>query len=94
MIPKIIHYCCLSEDNYPDLIKSCLKSWKTKLPDYEFVLWDRNKFDVNSTLWTKQSIITSNLSSFKNPFLNDVKLLTFEKMLLLCITQKLELQIL
>ena len=25
------------------------------MPDYEFILWDRKKFDINSTLWTKQA---------------------------------------
>lgn len=55
MIPKIIHFCWLSGDEYPELVKKCIKSWKTKLPDYEFVLWDTNKFDINTTLWTKQA---------------------------------------
>ncbi|GAA4892407.1 glycosyltransferase [Flaviramulus aquimarinus] len=55
MIPKIIHFCWLSGDDYPELIKKCMESWKTKLPDYEFVLWDTKKFDINATLWTKQA---------------------------------------
>ena len=41
MIPKIIHYCWLSGDEYPDLVKKCLQSWKEKLPGFEFRLWDR-----------------------------------------------------
>ena len=55
MIPKIIHFCWLSGDEYPELIEQCMATWKTKLPDYEFMLWDTNKFDVNSTLWTQQA---------------------------------------
>ncbi len=55
MIPKIIHFCWLSGDEYPKLIEQCMATWKTKLPDYEFMLWDTNKFDINSTLWTQQS---------------------------------------
>ncbi|MDC9721654.1 MAG: glycosyltransferase [Urechidicola sp.] len=55
MIPKIIHFCWLSGDGYPKLIEQCLATWKTKLPDYEFMLWDTNKFDVNSTFWTRQA---------------------------------------
>lgn len=55
MIPKIIHYCWLSDDEYPESIKKCLDSWKKLLPDYEIRLWDRNRFDINSTLWTKQA---------------------------------------
>ena len=40
MIPKIIHYCWLSGDEYPVIIKKCLQSWQEKLPDFEFRLWD------------------------------------------------------
>ncbi len=55
MIPKIIHLCWLSGDPYPADIQRCLDSWKEYLPDYEVMLWDRKRFDVNSTLWTKQA---------------------------------------
>ena len=55
MIPKIIHFCWLSDDEYPKLIKKCIESWKNKLPDYELILWDTKKFDLNSTIWTKQA---------------------------------------
>ena len=44
MVPKVIHYCWLSGDPYPRLIKQCMKTWKEKLPDYEFVKWDLNRF--------------------------------------------------
>ena len=40
MIPKIIHYCWLSGEEYPGLIKRCMDSWKRKLPGWEFRLWD------------------------------------------------------
>lgn len=55
MIPKIIHICWLSGDEFPDSIKECLESWKKFLPDYEIRLWDTKRFDINSTLWTKQA---------------------------------------
>ena len=55
MIPKIIHYCWLSDDEFPESIKDCIASWNKHLPDYELRLWDRNRFDVNSQLWTKQA---------------------------------------
>lgn len=28
MIPKIIHYCWLSDDAMPDLVLRCINSWK------------------------------------------------------------------
>ena len=55
MIPKIIHFCWLSGDEYPPMIKKCIESWKLHLPDYEIILWDTKRFDVNSVLWTKQA---------------------------------------
>lgn len=55
MIPKIIHLCWLSGDPYPKLIKKCLRSWKKYLPDYEIILWDRNRFDINSCQWVKDA---------------------------------------
>lgn len=55
MIPKIIHYCWLSGDPFPPLIQQCIDSWKQKLPDYQFMLWDTNQIDVNSNDWLKES---------------------------------------
>ncbi len=55
MIPKIIHYCWLSGDPYPTLVAKCIQSWKTILPDYELMLWDTTKIDINSNIWLKQS---------------------------------------
>lgn len=55
MIPKIIHLCWLSGDPYPPIIQACLDTWKEQLPDYEIMLWDRNRFDVDSTPWTSEA---------------------------------------
>lgn len=55
MIPKIIHYCWLSGDPFPDLINKCIDSWHNILSDYEFILWDTRQIDVNSNLWLKQA---------------------------------------
>lgn len=55
MIPQIIHYCWLSNDPFPPLIKRCLESWHTHLPNYQFILWDTNQIDINSNLWLKQA---------------------------------------
>ena len=55
MIPKIIHLCWLSGDPYPPKIAKCLESWKNYLPDYKIMLWDTNRFDLNSSIWVKQA---------------------------------------
>ena len=55
MIPKIIHLCWLSGDPYPAKIAKCLETWKKYLPDYQVMLWDTNRFDLNSSVWVKQA---------------------------------------
>lgn len=32
-----------------------MATWKTLLPDYEFMLWDTSTFDIESSLWTQQA---------------------------------------
>ncbi len=55
MIPKIIHFCWLSNDRYPAKIEYCIDSWKKKLPDYEIHLWNLSRFDINSSVWCKEA---------------------------------------
>lgn len=55
MIPKIIHYCWLSNDPIPEKLQICMNSWKKKLPDYKFMLWNFERFDINSSIWVKQA---------------------------------------
>lgn len=55
MIPKIIHFCWLSGDKYPEKITYCINSWKKRLPDYELWLWDLNRFNIDSSAWCKQA---------------------------------------
>lgn len=54
-IPKKIHFCWLSGDPFPPLIERCIASWKRHLPDYEFVLWDRQRFDIDQVPWVKEA---------------------------------------
>lgn len=55
MIPKIIHYCWLSNDPIPQKLQNYIQSWKKNLPDYELVLWNFDRFDKDSSLWVKQA---------------------------------------
>lgn len=55
MIPKIIHYCWLSNDSYPEMIQKCIESWHKHLKGYKFKLWNRYTFDINSVGWVKQA---------------------------------------
>lgn len=55
MIPKIIHYCWLSNDPIPDKLQKCMLSWEKHLTDYKFMLWDLNRFNINSSKWVKEA---------------------------------------
>lgn len=55
MIPKIIHYCWLSDDPIPSEMNKFMSSWNRFLPDYEFKLWNLNRFDINSSKWAKEA---------------------------------------
>lgn len=52
-IPKIIHYCWFGEKPLPEREQKCMKSWKKVLPDYQFMFWNEETFDINSTEWTR-----------------------------------------
>ena len=54
-IPKIIHYCWFGKNEKPKIIKKCIKSWKEKLPDYEFIEWNEDKFNVNTNGFVKEA---------------------------------------
>lgn len=55
MIPKIIHYCWLSGEPYPDEIAKCIESWHKYLPEYEYKLWTKNNFDLEINPWVKEA---------------------------------------
>lgn len=55
MIPKIIHYCWLSNDPFPEDTRRYMQTWKEKLPDYEFRLWNFDRFPKEKSLWVSQA---------------------------------------
>ena len=48
MIPKKVHYCWFGNNPKDDLIKRCMTSWQSLMPDYEIKKWD----ETNSPLHT------------------------------------------
>lgn len=50
MIPKVIHYCWLSGDPYPEKIQDCMASWRKVMPDYEIKLWSTANFDIENSI--------------------------------------------
>lgn len=56
MIPKIIHYCWLSNDPYPEVIRQCIASWRKHLPDYQIKLWNMDSLDYNAIPFTRDAL--------------------------------------
>lgn len=56
MIPKIIHYCWISGDPFPEKIQKCVDSWTKFLPDYEIVLWDFEKSNSIGSIYVNEAI--------------------------------------
>lgn len=42
MIPKVIHYCWFGPKPFPGIVEKCLRTWESKLPDYELRFWNEN----------------------------------------------------
>ncbi len=55
MIPKIIHYVWFGGKSFPSKIQKCINSWKKYLPDYEFMLWNEDTFNVNSCQFAREA---------------------------------------
>lgn len=54
-IPKKIHYVWMGGKEKPKAIQKCMKTWKAKLKDYEFIEWNEQNFDVNSHPFVKKA---------------------------------------
>lgn len=55
MIPKIIHYCWLSNDEIPEDMQQYINGWKKLLPDYKFIKWNFDIFDKGSCPWVSEA---------------------------------------
>lgn len=55
MIPKIIHYCWLSNDPIPVQLQTCMDTWKRMLPDYEWMLWNFDRFPKSQSKWVSDA---------------------------------------
>ena len=56
MIPKIIHYCWFGRGEKPDLALRCIESWRKYCPDYEFIEWNEDTFDVTKKQICQRSL--------------------------------------
>lgn len=49
-IPKIVHYCWFGNGEKPDNIKAYIETWKANMPDYTFMEWNEQNFDVEHSI--------------------------------------------
>lgn len=54
MIPKIIHYVWLGGD-LPEPYKSYVEGWRALMPDYTFIKWDENNFDLSECRYSQEA---------------------------------------
>lgn len=53
MIPKIIHYCWLSDDPIPAQCQEYIDEWIRLMPDYKIKKWDRSAIDFEQHPFVK-----------------------------------------
>ncbi len=68
MIPKIIHYCWLSGEPYPEDVQRCINSWHKYLPEYEYKLWTKDNFNMEINSWVKEAF-ENNKYAFVSDFI-------------------------
>ncbi|WP_278588087.1 glycosyltransferase family 32 protein [Limosilactobacillus pontis] len=55
MIPKLVHYCWFGNQAMPDKVLKNIQSWKSSNPDYKFIEWNEQNFDINSSSFVKEA---------------------------------------
>ena len=56
MIPRIIHYCWFGKGQKPDLVERCMASWHRFMPDWTYIEWNEDNFDISSApLYVRQA---------------------------------------
>lgn len=55
-IPRIIHLCWFSGDEYPEIIKTCIQSWERELPDFKIKIWTKEMALATNIDFVKEAI--------------------------------------
>lgn len=55
MIPKIIHFCWLSDNPYPQKVKYCIDSWERTLSGYQIMHWTLKSFEGQLPRWVQEA---------------------------------------
>lgn len=60
MIPKKLHYCWFSGEDFPESIQRCIDSWHQFLLDFEWVKWDYAKAKALDIPWVNEALVQKN----------------------------------
>lgn len=55
MIPKTIHYVWVGHNPKSKIIQECIATWKKNLPDFKFVEWNEDTFDMHENKYIEQA---------------------------------------
>ena len=55
LIPRTIHYCWFGRGKLPELVKTCMASWRKQLPGYEIREWNEDNFNINANVYCRQA---------------------------------------
>lgn len=55
MIPRKIHYCWFGHGEKSKLAQKCIASWKKFCPDYEFIEWNEDNFDIHCCPYVEEA---------------------------------------
>lgn len=54
-IPRKIHYCWFGRSPIPDRFLEYMESWRKYCPDYEFILWNEDNYDITKNKYMRQA---------------------------------------
>ncbi|AHV95775.1 glycosyltransferase family 32 protein [Paenibacillus sabinae] len=54
-IPKVVHYCWFGRGEKPGKLRKCIRSWHKHLPEYKFVEWNEDNFDVTVNRYVREA---------------------------------------
>ncbi len=55
MIPRTIHYCWFGRGEKPAKFRRYMESWKKVLPDWTFIEWNEDNFDISSWPYAREA---------------------------------------
>ena len=68
MIPRILHYCWFGRGDMPELVQTCIASWHKHMPNWTYILWSEDNFDIASAPLYVQEAYTEKKYAFVSDY--------------------------